>query len=248
MSMIPQTRSSSIKKAIYNALPDDTYEARIVRFIGLGVQEQPEWNNEKKDPAFKCAIQFELIGIDATGTDSDGNPLDPRPACQFKDYFLFPGAKRGGVFDLCKAIDPSIEKVPNDLNWFLDKVGAPIMVSVSHYVNKEGRKVNKVTGVSGMSARARNTLPAAQTDLVGFDPYKDTPEMGVAYAKMFKFQRDMLTEAHDSKNMPFAGTEAQKLDGNAPSKPAAQPAAQAQAVPAQANQEPAIDFDDDIPF
>ncbi|MGL4353213.1 MAG: hypothetical protein ACRCTP_04675 [Aeromonas popoffii] len=248
MSMIPMTRNSSLKKAVYNALEDDTYEARIVRFIGLGVQEQPEWNGEKKDPAFKCAIQFELIGIDATGTDSEGKALDPRPACQFKDYFLFPGAKRGGVFDLCKAIDPTLEKVPNDLNWFLDKVGAPIMVSVSHYVNKEGRKVNKVTGVSGMSARARNTLPAAQTDLVGFDPYKDTPEMGVAYAKMFKFQRDMLTEAHDSKNMPFAGTEAQKLDGNAPSKPAAQPAAPQSTGTPTAQQQADMPFDDDIPF
>ncbi|MGL5014039.1 MAG: hypothetical protein ACRC6V_07070, partial [Bacteroidales bacterium] len=79
-----------------------------------------------------------------------------------------------------------------------------------------------------------------------FDPYKDTPEMGVAYAKMFKFQRDMLTEAHDSKNMPFAGTEAQKLDGNKPSTPA--PAAPQSTGTPTAQQQADMPFDDDIPF
>lgn len=249
MSRIPTMRTSNAKKVTYEAIADDIYEARLVRFIGLGVQDQPEWNGEKKDPAFKVSLQYELIGIDATGVDSEGKPVDPRPSCAFQDVYLFPGGQRGKVYDICRAMDPSVDRVPNNLDWFIEKLGAPLMVEVGHYIAKDGTKKNKVVGVSGMSARVRNTLPAARSELIGFDPYMDTPELFVAYGKLPKFQREILTEAHDAKNIVFQGKEPPKQEGNGPaaSRPAAAPASTpASNAGGVAGQD--MPFDDDIPF
>ena len=53
---IPSMSSSKKTRTVYDAIANDVYDARITRFIGLGVQEQPEWQGEKKSPAFKCSI------------------------------------------------------------------------------------------------------------------------------------------------------------------------------------------------
>ena len=244
MAKIPQTRNNT-SKTTYNILPDGDYPARIVRFIGLGVQDQPEWKGEKKDPAFKCSIQFELIGVDATGVDGEGKPIEARPSCQFKDYFLFPGAKRGGVFDLCKIIEPTIEKVPGDLDWFLGKMDSIVNVTVGHYMTKAGEPRNKVVSVGAIPSMFKSQVGASRCDHVGFDPYVDSPEMMVQYSRLFKFQRDILTEAHDREHIPFAGKEPMQMEkqGGMTSKPASQPAA--------TNTNPvndAPDFDNDVPF
>ncbi|MCS5737467.1 hypothetical protein, partial [Herbiconiux daphne] len=120
---IPSTRSSKKSFTVYDAIADGDYPARIVRFIGLGVQEQPEFKGEKKSPAFKCTFALELIDVDATGTeyendqDKVGKPIEPRPSCQFMDAYLFPGASRGKVFEMCQVIDPSVKEVPGNLEW-----------------------------------------------------------------------------------------------------------------------------------
>lgn len=219
---IPTTRNSSASKNVYNAIPDGDYPARLVRFVGLGIQDQPEYQGQKKDPAFKCSIQVELIGVDATGVDGEGKPLEARPACQFKDYFLFPGAKRGGVFDLVRVLDPSLEKVPGDLEWFMDRLDSIVNVTVGHYMTKTGEKRNKIVAISAIPSMFKSQVGPARSELVSFNPYDDSPEMMNAYGKIFKFQRDILAEAHDREFIPFAGKEAPKQDsGNAaPAKPA----------------------------
>ena len=246
MAKIPQTRSNTASKIKYDVLADGDYPARIVRFIGLGVQEQPMWEGQKKDPAFKCSIQFELIGLDTVGTKEDGTKTDPAPACQFKDYFLFPGAKRGGVFDLCQVIDPSLQAVPGDLDWFINNLDAIVNVRVGSYTTKMGDKRNKVVSVSAIPSMFKSQVGASRSDKVGFDPYVDSPDMMQAYSKLYKFQRDMLTEAHDSQHIVFAGKEPIKSEGNgAPAAPTTTtPTANPQSAPNPA----AMDFDDDIPF
>lgn len=236
MSMIPTTRKNNTAKTTYDALPNDVYMARIVRFVGLGVQDQPEWQGEKKDPAFKCSFQFELLGVDATGTDGEGKPIEPRPSCQFADFYLFPGAKRGKVYDLCRVLDPSLEKVPGDLGWFLDKLGAVLNVNVGSYTAKDGTVRNKILSLSPVPSMMRNAAPAARSEMVGFDPYADTPEMMSAYGKLFKFQRDMLGEAYDKQNIPFAGKEPAKNEDAKPAAPKAAPQANTNA------------YDEDVPF
>lgn len=254
---IPSTSSSKKTRNVYDVIDTDVYDARIVRFIGLGVQEQPEWQGERKAPAFKCSISFELIDIDATGRafegdeDKVGKPLDPRPSCQFKDYFLFPGAKRGGVFDLCKAIDPTITEVPRNLEWFTDKLGEVVSIGVGNYTTKAGVTRNKVTSVGAVSSRNKSKVGEARSELVGFNPYADTPEMVQAYGKVYKFQRDMLTEAKDAQHIPFAGKEPVTGDGDG-ERPSNTQTREEQKYSGgnkpQATTPNDVDFDDEIPF
>lgn len=237
---IPTTRSNR-PSTVYNAITPDVYPARIVRFVGLGIQDQPEFQGQKKEPAFKCAIQYELIGVDATGVNAEGQPIDPRPACVFQDYFLFPGAGRGKVFDMCRAIDASMEAAPRTLEWFIDRLGSIIMVQVGTYQTRDGVTKNKVVAVQPCPGFMKANVGEARTDLVGFNPYSSSEQNLAAYNKLFKFQRDMLVEAYDSENIPFAGKEVQQQSHNqAPQAPAA-PVAQA---PVESNEA----SDDDAPF
>ncbi|MGL5015038.1 MAG: hypothetical protein ACRC6V_12220 [Bacteroidales bacterium] len=238
---IPTTRNSSASKNTYNALPDGDYPARIVRFVGLGVQEQPEYQGQKKDPAFKCSLQVELIGVDATGVDGEGKALEARPACQFKDYFLFPGAKRGGVYDLVRVLDPSLEKVPGDLEWFIDKLDSIVNVTVGHYMTKQGEKRNKIVAISSIPSMFKSQVGAARSDMVGFNPYIDSPEMMAAYGKIFKFQRDILAEAFDRDNIPYAGKEAPKQEGGYSNTPSP-------AAPGTTPKSEPVTYDNDAPF
>lgn len=237
---IPSMRSSRPANN-YNAIPADVYPARIVRFVGLGIQDQPMYEGQKKDPAFKCAIQFELIGLDATGTKADGTPLEPRPSCVFQDYFLFPGASRGKVFDMCRAIDPSMDAAPKTLDWFIDKLNSVVMVQVGTYKTKDGATKNKVVAVQPCPGFMKNNVEPARSDIVGFIPYVDSEANLSAYNKLFKFQRDMLLEAHDSANIPFAGKEVVFQSAQEPAAPS---------KPAKPVNMPYTDEndDDDIPF
>lgn len=254
MSTIPSMSSSKKSRTVYDAIDNDVYDARIVRFIGLGVQEQPEWQGEKKSPAFKCSIAFELIDIDATGrtfendADKVGKPIDPRPSCQFKDYYLFPGAKRGGVFDLCKAIDPTITEVPRNLDWFLDKLGEVVSVGVGSYTTKAGITRNKVTSVGAVSSRNKPKVGEARSELVGFDPYVDSPDMMTAYSKVYKFQREMIAEAKDAQHIPFAGKEPVQDNGDG-EKPTNTETREDNKYGSKPDTTPNdMPFDDDIPF
>lgn len=250
---IPSTSSSKKTRTVYDAISNDVYDARITRFIGLGVQEQPEWQGEKKSPAFKCSISFELVGIDATGRtyegdeDKVGKPIDPRPSCQFKDFYLFPGAKRGGVFDLCKAIDPSITEVPRNLEWFMERLDEVVSVGVGSYTTKAGIVRNKVTSIGAVSSRNKARVEPSRSELVAFNPYVDSPAMAAAYGKVYKFQREMLTEAKDSANIPFAGKEPvqDNGDGEAPEGTTTREENKYQTTKPV---DVPVDFDDDIPF
>ncbi len=244
---IPTMRSPSANAITYNHIPADTYPARIVRFIGLGLQPQPEFQGQKKDPAFKCAVQFELIGMDATGTKADGTPIDPRPACVFQDYFLFPNAQRGKVFDMCRAIDAGLQATPKTLEWFIDRLGESVLVQVGTYQTREGVTKNKVIAVTAMPSFMKGTLGAPRTDLVGFNPYSSSESNLAAYNKMFKFQRDMLVDAIDTANIPFAGREAVIPQQNSAPQEQAAPQTPVTSGYSDAPQEGNM-YDDDMPF
>lgn len=242
MSKIPSSKTSK-PRTEYSLLKGGEYEARLVRFVGLGIQEQQAYQGQAKAPAFKCALTFELIDVDTKGVDADGNEVS-RPACQFDSYFLFPNASRGKVFDLCSILEPGIKETPDNLEWFKQKLGAPVNLTIGSYVSKKtGKEVNCIQNIAPIPAKYQSGVGAARTDLVFFDPYEDTPEMFAAFSELYPFQRDMLLEAHDHAAMPYAGKEPAKRDakgnGNGgedkPSKPAA-PAGNA------------VDEDDDAPF
>ncbi|MCS5736928.1 hypothetical protein, partial [Herbiconiux daphne] len=202
---------------------------------------------EKKAPAFKCSFAFELIGVNATGTeyendqDKVGKPIEARPACQFLDAYLFPGAGRGKVFDLCQMIDPSIKEVPGNLEWFMGQLGQIVSVRVGSYKTKKGDSRNKIVAVTSIPSMFKSQVGEAKSEFLAFNPYEDTPEQMQVYSKLYKFQRDILAEAHDKENIPFAGKDPIKGDGNGEA-PANKPAT------TTTTSEPSVDFDDDVPF
>ena len=76
MASIPTSRKESkFPKTIYDLIPDGDYDARIVRFIGLGVQEQPPYEGQEKEPAFKCSIVYELFPFNLSSSKSNIFPL-----------------------------------------------------------------------------------------------------------------------------------------------------------------------------
>lgn len=213
MSMIPTIATAS-RKSNYDVIPDGEYEARIVRVVGLGVHNRDPWIDPKtkavtpKNPAFRMDLAFELIGVDATGKDSDGKALEPRPACQFKSYDVNPRAKNSGILDLCKMIDPSIQALKGDLSWFKDVLlGQPVNILVNSYTNKAGKVKNSIKTISPIPTKYRAAVGEARSPLVFFEPYAETDENVASYQLMFPFQRNLLTQANDAKNMPLAGRE-----------------------------------------
>lgn len=247
MATIPVMQSSSASKFNYDLLPDGEYEARIVRFVGLGVHKQDPWKDPKtgevktKQPGFKASLTFELIGVKTSGTDAEGKPLDPKPASQFKDFVINPRAKNSGMLDLVKMIDPSITALKADLDWYKDVLlGQPVNLVVSHYVKKDGTAKNKVSSITPIPTKYRAAVGAAETPLVFFEPYSDNDEMAQAYNLIYPYQRRMLEEAEDVKHIPYAGREVTKGSDEAPKegKPTVE----------TVDKEPSVDYDDDAPF
>ena len=152
MSFIPQATSSRPQSiTVYPEIESDTYEARVVRVISLGMQEKVKlipdgrgsWmkstNPKDVSHVFQFALQFELIGLSSKGTkweleNNKWNVVEEfaeRASCVFNEYYVYAGGTRGNLFDLCQAVDPSITKIPNDLAWFKNKLlGAPVNLTL----------------------------------------------------------------------------------------------------------------------
>lgn len=218
MAKIPTQKSNNTNKVDYELVAPDIYPARMVRFVGLGTQAQRAYQGKEKEPAPKVAVMFELYDPETgepkmvKGKTAEGEIVE-RPSCVFKDYFLFPGAERGNVYDLSKALDPTITKVADDFEWFISRLGAPLMVEVTHYPKKDGTTGTSVGSVTGISRMVSKVMPPATSDLVGFDPYDgDIEKYAKAYSLIFNFQRTALAEAFDAQYIPLAGTEPQKFD------------------------------------
>jgi hypothetical protein len=257
MSQIPGAMSNKPKKVfMYDVLPDGDYPARLVRFTGLGTQPQAAYKGTPKDPAFKASFSFELIDtmtsgevIEGIGTDKEVRTvMEPKPACQFADYFLFPGAKRGHVFDLVNVLQPGTVKVPGNMDWFEGQLDAIVSISVGHYIIKKegptkGMKKNTIRGISAIPSMFKSQVGERRCDIAYFDPYEDTSKMFESYELLYKFQRDILSEAIDAQHIPFAGKEV-----------VYQPPGQEQAAPTnttetkQEKPDDVPDFDDDVPF
>ncbi|AUG88505.1 hypothetical protein PQC39_gp141 [Vibrio phage Vp_R1] len=260
MSTIPSNTSRKKTEYNYDIIPDGDYPARLVRFVGLGIQDQPDFQGQPKQPAFKASFAFELIGMDATGTikkfDAAGEleseeAMEPKPSCQFGDYYLFPGAQRGKVFDLCKVLDPSITKVPGELSWFENQLDQIVSVTVGHYVVKngpnKGRIRNTIRGISAVPGMFKSQVGPARSDQLFFEPYADTPQLFAAYSNLYGFQRTILSEAHDAANIPFAGKDPAENGVNGQN---GEPESQPTSTGGSGNSAPqgGADYDDDMPF
>jgi hypothetical protein len=227
MSQIPSFSSKPKTIREYDLIDNGDYPARITRFIGLGVQEQPPYQGTSKDPAFKAMFEFELIGMDTSGFEvtNPGTPeetrtaLDATPSCQFNDVFLFPGASRGKVFELCQVLDPGMDKVPKTLDWFEGHLGDIVNVKVGRYTIKNGpntgKERNTVKGVSAVPSMFKNQVGEARRPFVYYDPYVETDKAFSAYSQLFNYQRTILEEAIDTEHIIYSGMEPAREDKGA---------------------------------
>lgn len=203
MSNIPSTQSSN--SATYSLIKKGAYPAHLVKFVGMGMQEQPPYQGKPKAPAFKGLFLFELAGKTITATkDGEAKEL---PAVIMAMMNIFPRGTRGKTFDLCQVLDDNITEVPGDLGWFKAQLGKTVVVTVGTYVSKKDQKErNCFNGASTMIEGL--AVADATSDLVFFDPYEDTSEMKKVYDNLLPWERKALAEAVDSQHIPFAGMEA----------------------------------------
>lgn len=206
MSNIPST--STGQTTVYSLVKKGAYPARLVKFVGFGMQEQPPYQGQAKAPAFKGLFLFELIGKKITATR--GDETKELPAVIMASLNIFPGGKRGKTFDLCNVLDDSITAVPGDLEWFREQLNKAVIVTVDTYTNKKNQERNSYKGVSTMLEGME--VGEAETDLVFFDPYDGGEEMKAVYEKLLPWERNVLSEAIDAEHIPFAGMEVTEND------------------------------------
>ena len=257
---------------VYPKMDSDTYEGRIVRVVSLGMHPKtkliPQGNSWIPSPnpadtqdCFKMTFQIEIIGLNAAGVKwelidekwEEVETYQERPVSVFHDVWVYPNATRGNFFDMLKAVDPDLTKVPSDLEYYGDTLlGAPINVMIKvnpdkkyteadRKAGKPRRYFNNVKAITGMSNRMKQSLPEAVSPLLFFNCFDGSEKMEAVYAELPKFQRELLAEASDAASIPFAGTEPKEyVDPNTAQEPSK--------VGTPSTSAGGMDFDDDIPF
>lgn len=239
-----EPRTSKFKKN-YDLLKKDDYDARITRVVMLGRQEFTYTDRKtgvtETKQNYAIELAYELIGVDATGTDHEGKPLEPRPSCMFQRYKLIPNSTRGNFLDIIKMVDPSVAKQPNDPDWLRDHLlGQPVNLSVDVWTSKDGTKSGNNFTVSPIPSKYRSGVGEPRSDVLYFEPYTDNDSNTQAYQKLYPYQRTALAEALDKEVIPFAGREV--------TKPGDSEQNEGRASVETTNQEPDVTYDDDAPF
>ena len=123
-----KTKSKFVEQAL---LPVDSYPARVVQIIDLGLQDGGEWKGEKKKPVNKLHITYELV--DCFMVDKDGNELEDKPRWLSEELNMFsPDADKAKCNQRYNAIDP---ECLHDYDWAAI-VGSSCSVMVAHKESK----------------------------------------------------------------------------------------------------------------
>ena len=200
MAKIQGTNSGS--KFTYSLLDSDTYEARIVRFVFIGVQPQRPYQGQAKPDTLQAKVAFELIGETVTVTDNEGKE-ETRPAVVFQDINVGgAGLTRGKAFDLINSALGE-DKTFDDTALYKDLINCPVAVTVGQYDNKNtGKPSNCVNGVGALGKRAKEKLEDSTVDTLFFDCYEDDAGMKDIFAGLGNFIQGKIKDAADSDHIP----------------------------------------------
>ena len=200
MAKIPAAGGGS--KFSYSLIEPDTYEARVVRFVFVGVQPQRAFQGKPKPDTLQAKVAFELIGETVQVTDDEGK-TETRPAVVFWDINVNgAGLTRGKAFDLINATLGADETF-DDTAKYKDTLNCPVTVTVGTYDNKRtGNKANCVDGVGSMGKRAKERLEDSTVDTIFFDCYEDNDSMKEVFAGLGKFLQDTIAKAGDKDFIP----------------------------------------------
>lgn len=205
----------------------DTYPARVVQVIDMGLQPQAPYKGEEKEPRHTISITYEMV--DLFMKDKDGNELPDKPRWFSEKFPLYPlSSERAKSTQRYMAIDPK-NKFEGD---FSQLVGAPCSVLIGQYRNKKGDMANCVNAVSPIMRGMK--LPELQGTPAVF--LMDEPDMEV-----FERLPDWLKEALRT-NLEFKGSALEAaLNGEAP-------APQEEPVEEAPQEDPEEDEDDSNPW
>lgn len=166
---------------------DGPHMARLVSIIDLGVQSQPDYNGEKRNPVQKIQLTFEVVDellsdgsvplVFETVTNSSHEKstlVKVLNALGLKDL--------GANFDIGQAL------------------GRPVQLNIEHRTTQKGRTFPKITAY--MPARANADVAEAKTDLALFD--YDEPDLALL-GSMPVFMIEKLKSA-----LNFSGSAVQK--------------------------------------
>jgi hypothetical protein len=211
----------------------DTYPARVVQVIDMGLQPQPAYKGEEKEPRHTISITYEMV--DLFMKDKDGNELPDKPRWFSERFPLYPlSSDRAKSTQRYMAIDPK-NKFEGD---FSQLVGAPCSVLLGQYKNNKGNMANGINAVSPIMRGMK--LPELQGTPAVF--LMDEPDMEV-FEKFPDWLKDTL-----KANLEFKGSALEAaLNGEKPEPKEEKPAKKAPAKEPEPQEDPEED-DNDSPW
>lgn len=182
------------------ALEAGTYPGRTVWMIGLGLQEQPDYQGQAKAPKQEAHIKYELS--DEFLLDEEGEEDITKPRFVQETITLNPlnsdlakSTQRYGV------LDPDMEADGD----FLSLVGKPCMINLTHTEDKKKKGIfyNNVKNVGSMRAKDAAKLPELVNEAKTFDFYD--PDI-VVFKSLPEWLQDIC-----KKSLDFPGSELENL-------------------------------------
>lgn len=169
-SQLPKGNNNNKPKAA--ALAPGGYPGRLVALMTLGVQPQRPFKGEEKPPALELSTTYEFA--DEFLLDDDGNPDEEKPRW-LSETFTFNHLDKDKATSTKRylALDPNKE-------WEGDwskLVGAPVMINVANYVDKNGVVKDKISATSVIRAKDAAKMPPLVNDPRIFDFYNPDVEV-----------------------------------------------------------------------
>lgn len=137
-------------------LDPGTYPIRLVQVIDLGLQPQPDFKGEAKDPAYTIKVTYEFL--DEFMKDEDGNDIEDKPRWLSEDFAIYSlDSDRAKSTKRYMALDPELE---HEGDWS-KLIGAPGMLQIVQNVSKKNKDIiyNNITGLSSMRAKEASKAP-----------------------------------------------------------------------------------------
>lgn len=186
-------------------IEEGIYPGRTVIIAAIGLQDQGEYNGEKRDPNYSLLVTYELS--DEFMPDEDGNDDETKPRW-FSEQFVLHHLDS----DLAKstkryyALDPKEE---HKGDW-TQLINMPVNISIGARQDTNDKDViwNNVLGIAAMRPKDKDKTPDLVNEPVVFD--SSEPDMEMFY-KMPKWMQGKCKEALD-----FEGSVLQKAIENNP--------------------------------
>lgn len=216
------------------ALEPDSYPARVVQVLDLGVQPQRPFQGQEKPPKHEIMLTYELT--DAFMKDENGEDDPEKPRWISERFPILPlQAERAKSTQRYKAIDKA-NKFEGD---FAKLIGAPCSVLVTQYKSAKDGIVRN--GVGAVSPVMRGTvLPELVNEGKVFS--LEDPDIEV-FRSLPEWLQDLI-----KSNLEFRGSHLESLLEGAPAPKEKAPAPEPKAKPAPKKAEPVEEDEDDLPW